>query len=335
MIDRLFRTKVDPPAEIFLSHNRETLLLGSCFSEHIGTKLQNYLFPVCKNPFGIIYNPASIANSLKRLREFALFQSEELAYNNGLYFSWMHHGSFSDISLQSSLDKINSVYKHAVVSYKSSKNLIITGGSSRTYQKITSGETVSNCHKFPQKEFRMHMLEPQESYDLLKYEIQSYLKNDSSRRVILTVSPVRHLKDGLVENQLSKSSLIVAFRKLEKEFDGVLYFPAFEIVNDELRDYRFYTDDMIHISTAAIEYIWEKLLESAATPETHRLVAEIHGLLQALNHRPRFPGTESHRKFLRATEKRMDILKNSYPDLPWENLNNAVETHPDLDTTEL
>lgn len=310
-----FRTVIEIPDLPKIDYTSNILLLGSCFVTSIGERLSNYLFRVEQNPYGIIYNTASIAYSLNRLLEGNPFTEDDLSQRGDLYFSWHHHGAFSGSDPAYVLRTINQRFIRASNFARNSDLLILTPGTSRIYRHNQLNSVVANCHKEPAQNFTMELLSPAKNEELLKKPIERFLTINPEARVILTVSPVRHRKDGLVENQLSKSSLIVAARALEKSSDRIHYFPAYEIMMDELRDYRFYESDMLHPGEVARDYIWERFAENSCDRETISIIKHIDTILARLSHRPFHPSSGEYSRFLDRTGELIDQVENS-PNAP-------------------
>ncbi|HRN42090.1 MAG TPA: GSCFA domain-containing protein [Vicingus sp.] len=264
-------------SKVNLSHQEAILLLGSCFTENIGEKLLNSKFNVNINPFGIIYNPISIANSLTRIVNNQLYTEQELSEQHKKWFSFDHHGSFSSFNQQECLTKINNEITCAYQHLQETKTIVITLGTAWVYENIENKKLVANCHKIPAKNFTKRLLTVDEIVQLF-LALANTLKNI---QFIFTVSPVRHISDGLHENNISKSVLHLAIHELTKNHTNCHYFGAYEMVIDELRDYRFFKEDMIHPTPQAINYVWEKFATTYFNKETTLLNQQIEKLQQA------------------------------------------------------
>ena len=309
-----FRTEVDIPSYGFkISHTDKIFLTGSCFIENIGNKLDHYLFDICLNPFGIVYNPASIVYQLEIILSGKTYSEKDLHKQNELFFSFDHHGDFSDISAQKSLERINTHLKKARLYLKSADYFFFTFGTAWIYKHNKTGKVVANCHKLPASEFTRERLSPEEITSSFTNIISQIKRINPTAKFIFTVSPVRHWKDGAIENNLSKSILNVAIHEIIKYVKDCYYFPSFEVVYDELRDYRFYARDMIHLSDPAIDFIWEKFSSIFFDNATFTLINRIGKIRKDLEHRPLFPGTESHKKFIAATQRKINNLKKEFP----------------------
>lgn len=295
----LFRTPVNVPESKYkLDYETPSLWIGSCFTENIGSRLSRMKFPVAINPFGIIYNPVSVKNSLAILLERRLFTEKDLFFSNGLWNSFFHHTEYSDPNLENCLQNINKEITHAHEFLKKSRFLFITFGTARVYQLKTNGSTVSNCHKLPHSNFNRKLLEVDEIVSLYIDLIDKLTKFNPGIKVVFTISPVRHWKDGAEGNQVSKSSLVLVIYRLREMFGNVLYFPAYEIVMDELRDYRFYDRDMLHVNDQGVDYIWEKFMDAFISPAAFPVIKKIVSINQGIGHRPFKPDAKDYREFL-------------------------------------
>ena len=245
----MFTTSIEIPiSPVKIDHKSHMLMLGSCFSENMGRKLQNAFFQTDINPFGILYNPFSIRNSIDYLIECKEFSKEDVFQYGSLWHSFSHDSSFSDISQEECLRKINSRLKQTADNLCKTDFLFITFGTAWVFELTGSGETVANCHKLPAKEFRRRRLSVNEIADEYQTLIARLQTSFPQLQIIFSISPIRHWKDGAHENIISKSTLLLAIEELEKSLPNVHYFPAYEIMMDELRDYRFYAKGKFHPS---------------------------------------------------------------------------------------
>ena len=289
------------PSLAKIAHADKVLLIGSCFAESIGGKLKENKFTTLVNPNGILFNPFSIATAISSYIKNE--SNPKPGINNNLYFSFNHHGSFSSASEEELTNKINSATKEAHLFLKEAKFLIITFGSAFAYRHVATNQIVANCHKLPQKDFKKELL----SADVIVLEYNSLIKSlkefNPKLNIIFTVSPVKYLRDGVIENNLSKAILIQSVHQLltpNSEFPTTnysTYFPAYELVNDDLRDYRFYKEDMAHPNEQAINYVWEKFSDTYFNEETNKLVERITEITQASLHRPIKPNASEYLKF--------------------------------------
>lgn len=308
-----FRTPVHIEAlEHPIDHRRKGLLLGSCFAEHIGQRMQQAKLPVTVNPFGILFNPASIASTLVRLQSAEAFTEADLLPSGDLWVSLAHHGCFSSPDKAKTLERINRSVELGAKALEQADYLVLTLGTAWVYEYTATGEVAANCHKLPARAFRRRRMEAGEIVSGLEKALGPYLNN---KQVIVTVSPVRHAGDGLVENQLSKATLIVAAARMTERHPDVVYFPAYEILMDELRDYRFYQPDMMHPSDVTIRYIWERFSETALSPESREVAERTGKLREAMEHRPLNPHSDAHRAFRANMRAEAERMQRSYPEL--------------------
>ncbi|MDR1552184.1 MAG: GSCFA domain-containing protein [Prevotellaceae bacterium] len=296
-----------------LSHTNKILLLGSCFANNIGERLNDAKFDVCINPFGVIYNPFSIANSVELLIANAKITENELLQHNGLYYNFCYHTSFSFANMQFALDRMNLANRQGSEYLKNAKNIIITFGSAIAYKYKKHNKIVANCHKIPSCEFEKINLTVDEIVNIINTSIQNIRTVNSAANFIFTVSPVRHLGDGAHENQLSKSRLLIAVDQICNNNKQCQYFPSYEIMMDELRDYRFYADDMLHPSNLAVDYIWQKFLNAAICGESLKIIEEIKKISDAKSHKAFNPDSAEHRQFLKTCFEKTKQLQAKYP----------------------
>jgi hypothetical protein len=309
-----FFTKVEIPDPKFsIDYESKILLAGSCFTDNIGNKLNKLKFNVCINPFGVQYNPHSIAKGLNLLLDKDAFYKSDLNYENELWFSFSHYTLFSESNPEHCLEKINSAFLNARKFIRNADILFITLGTAWSYILKETGEVVSNCHKIPAARFDRFFSSPDQSFDVLKNAIDRILPVNPDIKIVFSISPVRHWKDGAIENQRSKSSLILATSRLEKELKNVFYFPTYEIFMDELRDYRFYGSDMIHPSDSAIDYIWERFSSTFFSEETIKISQEIYQLIKSIDHRPVNISSSTYKKFIFSIVESLKILSLKYP----------------------
>lgn len=309
-----WQTKVEVEKPDFgIDYSTPILLLGSCFAENIGEKLLYYRFPADVNPFGIIYNPVSVANALELLLENRPFTYADLKCGAGKWSSWFHHGKFSDTDPERCLQNINERLKISATFLQKADLIMITFGTAWVYENREEGKIVSNCHKFPASDFRRFRLSIESIAGRYEEIITRLRKLNPKIKFLFTVSPIRHFKDGAHGNQLSKSVLLLAIEEIRRKFDGIYYFPSYEIVMDELRDYRYYADDMLHISSGGIAYIWEKFQEKYFSPSVREVMKEIDKINKGFHHRPFEPESDTYRQFLKSLELRLAVLKEKYP----------------------
>jgi hypothetical protein len=310
-----FQTKIKLP--LFhkkTGYRNPALFMGSCFTENIGNRMADLKFPVDINPFGILYNPVSVANGLQFLVQKKIFTESELIKHNELWHSFYHHGRFSSPDADRTLQSINSRIEYSSNFILSTDILFITFGTAWVYEYKATGETVSNCHKIPDNEFRRFKLRVDEIVDIYRRLLPEIWKNNPQLHVIFTVSPIRHWKDGAIENQRSKSVLILAAEQIIKGFgeDHCSYFPAYEIVMDELRDYRFYEEDMLHLSASAINHIWKIFKSALMDSESQNVAEKVQKIIAAINHKPVNMFTEEYLIFLKQTLQKTHQLQEKF-----------------------
>ncbi|MEZ4927568.1 MAG: GSCFA domain-containing protein [Saprospiraceae bacterium] len=312
-----FRTVLPARAAPFtIGHNDHLMMIGSCFSVNIGERLLQRKFRTAINPFGIVYNPLSIAGCLDRLMaEKQAFTEDELFENAGLWHSWEHHGHFSKPSRAETLEGINSAYAQAVKELKSTNTVILTFGTSIVHYLKENGQVVANNHKMPAAVFGQRRLDIQEICEALSPVLTKLTRQNPGLRIIFTVSPVRHIRNGLEENQRSKAVLLLAVEALCRQFDHAFYFPAYELQLDDLRDYRFYASDMLHPSEQAVDYIWQYFSDAFFSGETQQLNAAIEKITTAAAHRPFHPDSVEHKAFKAAQLKAIEKVKREWPGL--------------------
>ncbi|HHU96887.1 MAG: GSCFA domain-containing protein [Bacteroidota bacterium] len=310
-----FRTRVDiPVSDVPINHSTGIMLFGSCFSSYIGSQLQQYKFTVDVNPFGILFNPLSISNAIQRLLYGKGVGEADLVQRQGIYHSFMHHGEFSSPDRQACLDAISTRFTRASEALLKADLMLVTFGTAYLYRRKETGEVVSNCHKFPEGDFQRARLSVDEIVEEWGALIEGLTARRPTMKWVFTVSPVRHWKDGAHENQVSKSILHLAIDELQKRFEGVVrYFPAYEIVLDELRDYRFYNEDMIHPSPVAVEYVWQRFSDTFFNLRTRTINREWESIRRSLDHRPLFSDSESHQTFLEQTALKLREFEQKYP----------------------
>ena len=288
-------------------------LIGSCFSENISRYFRSHYFHFASNPFGILFDPHSIQRTLSIILKNKQIESEELVKNEGIWYSPYHHGSFSSQQQDHLLLKINEVVREANIKLKKSNNLIITLGSAFAWKHLKSDIIFANCHKIPGKEFRKVFLNPQEI--LLKWKplIENIQQFNPDINIILSVSPVRYIRDGLTENNKSKASLLTVVHEL-CELKGVTYFPAYEILIDVLRDYRFYKEDMVHPNEQSVKYVWEIFKKAYFQQKAIEVIDEIETFSEFALHRP-IKNTDQHHQ---AVHKKFLEIKQKYPFMNWD-----------------
>ena len=310
----LFTPVALPPHLPRLDHRQQLLLMGSCFAQHVGERLRDGGLRCEVNPYGVLYNPLSLSTALREMMTGKTYTEADLYAHGGLWHSPMHHGDFSSAEAGETLRRINSRLAGARQALEGLDVLLLTWGSAWVYEDVQTGRVVGNCHKRPESCFRRRRLSVEEIVADQAVLLQRLLAQRPALQVVLTVSPVRHLRDGLHGNQLSKSTLLLAAEALQAAWPGqVHYFPAYEIVVDELRDYRFYADDMTHPSPLAVDYVWERFVEAFFAPATRQVADDCAALHRMLAHRPLHPEGEEYRRFLGQILLKLDQLTEKYP----------------------
>jgi len=316
MSETKFQTLVDVPQFPWQTgYKQKNLFMGSCFTENVGAKMEALKYPVDINPFGILYNPLSLANGLQLLLEEKQFSADDLIEHNGLWHSFSHHGRFSNTVQDKALNDMNMRIKSSATFLKEAGFLFLTFGTAWIYRYKKSGELVSNCHKIPAREFVRERLSVQQIVDVYCSLLTKIWQVNPDLKVVLTVSPIRHWKDGAIENQRSKSTLILAVDQLIQKIgaEKCAYFPSYEIVMDELRDYRFYAEDMLHISEVAIKHIWSRFEAALISAESIEIAREVQKISNAVKHRPINKKSLEYSKFLLSFLHKLELLEKRFP----------------------
>lgn len=307
-----FRTPVEWHGESEeIKYSDHVLLMGSCFAENVGGLLLENKFSCDVNPFGILYNPLSIAKALRQMLDGKVYTMDDLFDSGGQWHSWMHHSSFSLTDADECLNRINLRLEKAASALPRTSWLIMTWGTAFVYEK--DSEVVGNCHKQPDRLFTRRLLDVDTIYREWNDALREAKQRFPGLKVMLSVSPIRHLKDGLHGNQISKSVLLLAIDRLCRELDFCHYFPSYEIVMDELRDYRFYAEDMLHPSPLAVKYIWECFCSTYMSKDTQRVMKEWADIQKGLAHRPFNPDSDAYRRFLSQIVLKIEELKEKFP----------------------
>jgi len=300
---------LDPP----IQYRHRLMLTGSCFTEHIGNYLSDVKFQTLQNPNGILFDPVSVCNSIVSYIQGKQYSADELFTLNEGWHSWQHHSRFSKPEREESLQLINRSQSAAHSFLKTADWLIITLGSSFVYRLADTGMPVANCHKASPQTFHKHLSTIEEIVSRFDETIHQLFRFNQHVKILFTISPVRHLRDGVVDNNRSKARLIEAVHHLVNKFDRLYYFPAYELVIDVLRDYRFYDVDLAHPNYAATQFVLEKFTESCMDEEAQRLSEEIRKLIIARSHKPFNPGSNQHKQFLQAQLQKARLLQDQYP----------------------
>lgn len=315
-----FRTSVDLPLRLpSVSHAGHLLMLGSCFAENIGKMLSDYKFSIDLNPYGILYNPLSVAQAIQEIVEAKTYCADDLFFYRDCWHSSMHHGKFSSSDKETAISQINDRIRLSHLQMDRTDWLFITFGTSYVYEHKDNGKIVSNCHQLPERTFTRRRLSVEEIVNTYQTIFLELFARYPQLKILFTVSPIRHIRDGMTENQLSKATLMLAIDELKSQFPNQLfYFPSYEIVLDELRDYRFYADDMVHPSSLAVAYIWEKFSETFFSAETIALMKTVEEVNRALTHKPFHPESDRYKDFIKQILFKIDKLNGEYPYLDFQ-----------------
>ena len=320
-----FRSEFTPktfPVKIKITD--KLMLVGSCFTEQIGKKLTVHKFNTIENPNGILFNPISIAKALKSYTEETVLAENDLFYYNELWASREHHTRFSHPEKLQALQNINIEKKAASEFIKTADWILITLGSAFVYEwkdikpEKNYENVAANCHKIPTDKFNRRLLNPLEIVTVLEDMQQSVRSVNPNAKFIFTVSPVRHLREGFIENNRSKAALIQAVHEITNDTNS-FYFPAYELVIDDLRDYRFFAEDLVHPNYAATNYVWEKFVPAVIDESSQQLMKEINEINAAVNHKPFNPSSTSHKKFMQINFEKVVMLSQKYPHLDLSN----------------
>ncbi|MEG2403151.1 MAG: GSCFA domain-containing protein [Muribaculaceae bacterium] len=309
------RTPVTPvPSKGLILHDGGIMMFGSCFSDNIGSRLRNAMFNVDINPFGTTFNPASINQSIDRILNKTLTTDAELFEQNGVWNSFYYHSAFSSSDKENAKAEMNNRVEQAFDNLQGAKTLIFTLGTASIYVHKELNLIVNNCHKYPASHFSRIRMSADEVAEQFCNNISRILKLNESIKIIFTVSPIRHIADGIAENNLNKSILRVAIDKIIERYPKTCsYFPAYEIMMDDLRDYRFYAADMVHISDVAIDYIWEIFQQSYFTQSVIDIANKCTKISKRFTHRPMSNNQDVIAKFREDTTLVITNLINEYP----------------------
>ena len=313
-------TSVALPADYpRLAHSDRLMLLGSCFAAGMGERLLSAKFRCDVNPYGVLYNPLSIGVALRQMLERKTYTADELYCHNHCWHSAMHHGDFSAATPEEALHRINTRLHAASDEIDRMDFLLLTFGSSVVYEDRTTGNVVANCHKLPEARFRRRRLTVDEVKETCLSLFADLFARNAKVKIYLTVSPIRYLRDGLHESQLSKATLLLAVDEICRAYpQRVFYFPAYEMVVDELRDYRFYADDMVHPSEKAVDYVWQRFCTACIRPDALPVMKACREIDKMLQHKPFRPSSEEYKRFLEQIVLKIDRLIEKYPYLDFQ-----------------
>ena len=306
-------------------HQHKLLLMGSCFTENIGEKLRRHKFTVLENPNGILFNPVSVSEAIESYITHQQVTEADIFQHNETWHSWKHHSRYSGVTAFECLQKINESNSAAHHYLKETDQLLITLGSAWLYTltdkaaNTKTGSVAANNHKAPADWFQKRLMKADEVCDVLGEMLQKLSLFNPHLQIIFTISPVRHLREGVIENNRSKAVLIQAVHQLIENFENLYYFPAYELVIDDLRDYRFYAEDLVHPNYQATQYVWQKFTEACMNEETRALMKEIAEINLAYQHKPFNALTSHHHKFLASYYTKTKSLQSKHPYLDFVN----------------
>jgi len=313
------QTKVKIPVPNFeITHQDKLMSIGSCFAHNMAQRFDSCKFNIIDNPFGILYNPLSIAKGLEEILSKKAYTDEDLFFHNERWNSFNHHSQFSKSKPSETLELINQSIDKAHLQLLNSKVLIITLGTANVFFQKVNNQFVANCHKIPNHQFEKKLISVEEIVNALEHIFIKIQDANPNIQIILTLSPIRHIRDGLSENQRSKATLLVAIHQLMEKLKDLYYFPSYEIALDELRDYRFYKEDMIHPSKVAIDYIWKAFVECYFDERTKQVIPQIRKLIQAKNHKVENPNSAEYQLFIKNQIKKIEELQQQYKWLNFE-----------------
>jgi len=307
-----------PPLPRPINYTDTVLLTGSCFTEHISDRLALHKFKTLANPHGILFNPMSVAQSLDSYIDAKVYTEDDLFCMNELWNSWEHHTRFSNIDKATAIAGINRSQQEASAFIKQADWVMITLGSAFQYYLKDTGQPVSNNHRAPSQWFEKRLLPIEEIVAVLKNTLDKLFAANPGVQVLFTISPVRHIRDGVVENNRSKARLIEAVHALCAEYTKVFYFPAYELIIDILRDYRYYDIDFVHPNYMATTYVWEHFVNACIAPGVKTIMEQVQDIITARNHKARFPQTEAHRKFKNSYADKVKDIMEHFPYLNLE-----------------
>lgn len=290
-----------------INYNSKLVLFGSCFAENISSKLDYFKFNYLLNPYGILFHPLAIEKALFEIYHKKTYNSNDLYFHNELWQSFNHHSKFSSETMDAVLNTINTSILNTHDALKNATHIVISLGTAWVYEFIETNQLVANCHKIPQKKFEKRLLSSEEILQSLRTISLLAQQFNPEVQLIFTVSPVRHLSNGVVENSLSKALLLTAIQQVINQ-KNAFYFPSFEIMLDDLRDYRFYKDDLIHPNELAVNYIWEQFKNSWIDEAAYSIMDNVDGIQKALLHKPFNPNTEKHQFFLKKLQQNIHDL---------------------------
>lgn len=315
-----FYTPVELPTNMpRLTHADRLMLLGSCFATNMGIKLTDAKFCCDVNPYGVLYNPLSISAALREINAGKKYDSDHLFFFRECWHSPMHHGDFSGAEADVVLQGINERLQEAHTNWAKVDYLLLTFGTAWVYESKDTGQIVANCHKQPEANFARRKLSIEDIVLDYKTLLADLFMQNPKLKVLFTVSPIRHIRDGMHANSLSKATLLLAIERLQQAYpEQVFYFPAYELLIDELRDYRFYAEDMVHPSEVAVRYVWERFVQTCISTDALQIMEESENIRKALSHKPFHPESDEYKRFLGQIVLKIDRLNEKYPYLDFK-----------------
>ncbi|HZW62465.1 MAG TPA: GSCFA domain-containing protein [Flavobacteriaceae bacterium] len=304
---------LEPQMQNRIDYFSRILLFGSCFTENMGSKVNYFKFQNLQNPLGILFHPIAIENLISRTITANTFKENDVFFHNEQWHSFEAHSSLSSINKHKLIECLNKRTQETAIALDQATHVVITLGTAWVYKHLETNKIVANCHKVPQKHFAKVLLSVEEVNASLKNTIALLRNANPQCTIIFTVSPVRHLKDGFVENTQSKAHLLTAIHQTIKPEDKLCYFPSYEIMMDELRDYRFYKEDMLHPNQIAVDYIWQHFVNVWFDPKTHETMQQVDTVQKGLQHKPFNTQTKAHKVFLDTLRAQKEALNACYP----------------------
>jgi len=296
-----------------IDYSSKVLLLGSCFSENVGEKFEFFKFQNLQNPFGILFHPFAIENFLEKVVTQKKYTAEDVFLHQEIYSSFEAHSRLNALSQKEILNNLNAALSVTQLFLKKATHVTITLGTAWVYKHLEQQKYVANCHKLPQKNFEKEISSVPEIKKSLEKIVELIQQLNQTAAIIFTISPVRHAKDGFVENQQSKAHLVASLHQIIQQREKVFYFPSYEIMMDELRDYRFYAADLLHPNQIAVDYIWDKFVDTWFSPSVLSVMKEVKQIQQGLAHKPFNIHSEAHQKFQQKLQQKVEKLQQQFP----------------------
>lgn len=313
-----FFIKPDIPKPAFgIDHTQRLLLIGSCFTSNVGKQLDELKFSVKHNPTGILFDPFSVVRHLRDALSAKLYTENDLTLQEEIWHSYNHHTDFSSTDKEKTLTAINTAIAETSAFLKETDILFITLGSAFYYRLVEDNRAIANCHRFPSQTFSRHLADTDSIVKEFQDLITALRAQNPKLKCVFTVSPVRHIREGVVNNNRSKARLVEAVHQLAEKMEAVYYFPAYELVIDVLRDYRFYDVDMVHPNYQATQFVFEQFRHTFFSAETQALCERVREVVTAFRHKPSFPDTQAHRKFTQSNLEKINQLEKLLPLTDW------------------